>query len=587
MTPEGFAKVFSLHKSVRGVQRATGISYGSVHRVYVEAVNKGLVEREAMGRKPANGKHSVGCSGKGGSGEASNRPKDPKPEGRIKVLKHTDFDLPADGKIKRYFFTSAQNATKIHKPFWENLLALADHYTAEVFVSRFTYAKSGFGADGDKASYIKRETNPDEEGKRKDAWWAKELNDHFLDDQVNVAPGLVFNGRMNILPTAARPLSGFETFNGRKSGIFPHVKLAMQSIPSGKHEPTKFNYTTGTVTQRNYIQKKAGLKGEFHHCYSALLVEVDSRGNWWVRQINADSTGTIYDKTLCARGGEVTDGHRVEAITWGDIHVRQMDPMVRRLGFAEGGMLDTLKPKHQFFHDVLDFRARSHHDMKDPFRLYERWLHNEEDVHAEVKETAHFLASESYRSWCKNVVVDSNHHNHLGRWLKEQDARWDPINVDFWLAMNKVVYDTLRAKRVPNFLRLACNVIGDWNYKGDGWKNIQRFQFLDEDEGYVICDDAGGGIQCGQHGDLGPNGSRGSPLTLARMGRKANTGHTHSAGIFDGVYVSGTSSILDPDWVKGPSSWSHSHTVTYPNGKRAIYTMWADSWAAGHTVPSN
>jgi hypothetical protein len=68
----------------------------------------------------------------------------------------------------------------------------------------------------------------------------------------------------------------------------------MKSVASVKSDPTKFNWTTGTVTLRNYIQKKAGQKAEFHHCYGALLVEVDSTGAWGVRQLLADEL-EVYD----------------------------------------------------------------------------------------------------------------------------------------------------------------------------------------------------------------------------------------------------------------------------------------------------
>jgi len=43
--------------------------------------------------------------------------------------------------------------------------------------------------------------------------------------------------------------------------IFPHAKLAMRSIPTMQGEGTKLNYTTGTVTKRNYVQKRAGIIG--------------------------------------------------------------------------------------------------------------------------------------------------------------------------------------------------------------------------------------------------------------------------------------------------------------------------------------
>jgi hypothetical protein len=70
------------------------------------------------------------------------------------------------------------------------------------------------------------------------------------------------------------------------------------------------------------------------------------------------------------------------------------------------------------------------------------------------------------------------------------------------------------------------------------------------------------------HGHLGPDGARGSAQNLNKIGKRANIGHLHSAGIYDGLYVAGTSTTLNMGYNKGPSSWSHSHIVTYPNGKR-------------------
>ena len=108
----------------------------------------------------------------------------------------------------------------------------------------------------------------------------------------------------------------------------------------------------------------------------------------------------------------------------------------------------------------------------------------------------------------------------------------------------------------------------------------ESVKFLREDESFIICSENGHGIECGMHGHLGPNGLRGNPAQFARMGRRANTGHTHSTGIHDGIYTSGTMSLLDMIYNKGPSSWSHSEIVTYPNGKRAIVTFWEGGWRA-------
>jgi hypothetical protein len=181
-------------------------------------------------------------------------------------------------------------------------------------------------------------------------------------------------------------------------------------------------------------------------------------------------------------------------------------------------------------------------------------------------ETAQFLR-EATREGCLSVVVDSNHDNALERWLRDADFKRDAINAIFYLEAQLALYKAM----------------GDQN---DSFHLIEwaltrepecppGVRFLREDESFKICN---GEIECGMHGHLGSDGSRGRPENLAKMGHKANTGHTHSAKILEGMYVAGVSSKLRPRYVKGPSSWSHSHIVTYENAKRAIITSWGDGW---------
>jgi hypothetical protein len=389
---------------------------------------------------------------------------------------------------------------------------------------------------------------------------------------TRLAPGLVWCGEVQILPTAKRPLSGFESYTGRDSCILPHAKFAMASVASGKHEAAKLIYTTGTVTLRNYVQKKAGQLAQFHHGYGAVLVEVDHEGSWFVRQLNADSGGTIHDLDLKVSGGRVTGGHRVEAVSWGDAHARRADPTVRALAWGDGGMLESLRPKHQFFHDLLDFRSRNHHEIDSGRKRFERVIEGraEDDVAAELREAAAELDFRS-RPWCKSVVVASNHDQALLRWLDTADYRLDPVNAYTFLGLQYAVYTAIK------YGQKAFDVF-EYAMRGAGAPKNARF--LREDESYIICRDAGGGIECGMHGHLGPNGARGSANAFARMGRKAIVGHTHSAGIVDGVYTAGTSSDLDLGYNRGPSSWTHSHVVVYANGKRAIITMWRGKWRA-------
>jgi hypothetical protein len=104
-----------------------------------------------------------------------------------------------------------------------------------------------------------------------------------------------------------------------------------------------------------------------------------------------------------------------------------------------------------------------------------------------------------------------------------------------------------------------------------------KFKFLKADESFLT---AGRKIENGMHGHYGPSGKFGSPAELSKMARKANTAHTHSAGIYNGLYIAGTLSKLRWNYTKGPNSWSNSEVITYSNGKRTIVTMYNDKWRA-------
>ena len=88
------------------------------------------------------------------------------------------------------------------------------------------------------------------------------------------------------------------------------------------------------------------------------------------------------------------------------------------------------------------------------------------------------------------------------------------------------------------------------------------------------------GVRHDQHGDLGPNGARGTAANIARTGEKANIGHSHSAAICHGCYQAGVFATLDMGYNRGPSSWSHSAILTYGNGKRTIVSLRAGKWRA-------
>jgi len=500
--------------------------------------------------------------------------------GRVSYITPTTLPLPNEG-TQRYVLTCAQNNTKLHEGFWRNLVAYSEFMDARLMVSRFTYNKSSYSSN----KSVKPGHAPTADDKA-GAWWDPKLDPYICDDperhddcRYELAPGLMWCAEMNIIPTQQRPLTGLHAYTGRASSIFPHAKMAMESVAAAKNEAAKLTYTTGCVTKRNYIAKKTGLMAEFHHAYGALIVEVSPDGSWWVRQLNGDSDGTFYDipdigegGAIKVRSGKVETGQRVEAVNWGDVHASEIDPEAIITNWAsQGCIIDDLRPRYQFMHDLLSFRSRSHHEMKKFGRMFQKYVDGIESVENEISETASVVHT-AHRDFCHMVVVNSNHDRHGERWLDETDYRQDLLNAEFYLEAQLERVRSMKQRRQWDF--------HTWALKRCGVPN--EIKFLDQDESFVICKKYSGGIECGMHGDEGPNGARGSTANLRKLGRRVNKGHDHQATIMDGVYSAGACA-LDFPYMSGPTSHTISHIVTYPNGKRTIITCWQDGWRGPQT----
>jgi hypothetical protein len=485
--------------------------------------------------------------------------------------------LPKKGEVNRYILTSAQNNTHVHAELLANLKALANHYGAAIIVGTYTYNQNHYG----KLSVKRGKDKPEET----QLWYDPAIVDYIKDYRIELGKGLVWCGEYNALPTNVNPLAGLESYTGRQSAIFPHAKLAMRSIATMQNEGVKLNYTTGTVTQRNYIQKREGVIAEFHHIYGALLVEVNSEGNWWVRQLNQDEgTGTLQDLSVLVKNGKViAEDAGVEAITYGDLHGVFADPDVIN---ASLDMRFHLAPKYQFLHDVMEGAAVNPHQRKyqTNHEKFHTWLRGYHKLDNELVDTAKLLERFDVNT-TKTVIVDSNHDDAwLKKWLREYDYRKDPPNTEVFLKLQAYLYGQIRngvtdeqsrartanpkMVRDINVLEYALREVGGYKAKA---------KFLLADESFLTC---GKKIENGMHGHLGPAGRFGTPENLSKMARKANTAHTHSTGIWNGLYVAGTSSKLRWDYTKGPSNWTHSHIVTYPNGKRTIVTIYNGAWRA-------
>lgn len=471
--------------------------------------------------------------------------------------------VPAEPRqARRWLLTAAQNDTAIHTRFWTNLKAYAAAIGAQIIVGPFTYQLGVF-----------------EDHNTRNGVFAEAVRPHLRFERTECGD-VLFCAEMNTLPTAVRPLSGLHSYTRGRWGVFPHAKIALETIPAMPSTAPAIIMTTGCCTVANYIKKKAGLKAEFHHVIGATLVEIDARGRHFCRQINATEDGAFQDLDCVVSGGKVTPGRRVAAINPGDIHRALLDPDVALglwgLDLATGervnddNMIDVLRPLDQFFNDLFHGQAINHWQMDKPFKRYPLHVAGKLDVAGEARQAAHFLRW-TQRSFCRSHVVESNHDYWISRWLQSVSYREDLTNVEAFHRWNLAALEA--ARRGETDFSVFRHVLREADDQ-----ELEGISFIPIGASFEICKDRGG-IECGLHGHLGPNGSRGSTASLAKLSIKANKGHDHTATIMDGIYSAGVCGT-DPDLRDGPSSHTKSHIITYPNAKRTIITMQGEAWRA-------
>lgn len=475
----------------------------------------------------------------------------------------------SDPRGRRFIFTGAQNDADVHEDFFENLKAYADHLDADIVVGPWTY-ETQWWSENNPASRL----------------YDPALQEYLCFGQMAIGDQFVFAGEMNTLPTAARPISDLTTYSRGRWAVFPHSKLQLKSIPSTDPNVQAHQVmTTGAVTRPKVIPRKVGVKSIFHHIIGATIVEFDQDGDIFCRQINADEDGSFYDLDRFVSHGKVSEGHRIEALVAGDIHLRKIDRgnALATFGFdpadhkvtVAGSLIDQLQPRQLLLHDLFDNESRNHHHVNDNAYSYEMAIRCRESVFEEVWDGANFLTA--LRGLTDNVtVIDSNHDLALERYVREGRYRNDGINIKYGLKLELAYLDAREEQAnalesgdpVPTFSLL------EWAMRDHAGAAIDHVDWVHDGQSYLIDD-----VECGNHGFRGANGARGTVSGFARLGRKMTIADKHSPEILDGVYVAGCMNLRH-GYNKGPSGWAVAHVVQYANGKRALITLQNGKWRA-------
>jgi hypothetical protein len=467
------------------------------------------------------------------------------------TFRMTDEERAAVEAHGTYVVTSAQNDTEPDMAFLEALEVYQRETGARLLVIPVRY----------KNPTSRRDPQESNDG----ASWHPRLLPYLCDEDLYVHERLRILGRPRIQAMSPQPLAGLESVSQGASAIFGHPQLAMKAIATPQNAEAKLLYTTGSVTKKNGSLTSLGYRGTFHQSHAAIVAEVRPHGTFLRELVWSGAHQCFHDLDRVYYRDRSERAEPVLALITGDEHAWFNDPAVRQATYGDDeSIAAVLQPGLIVRHDVLDCYSISHHHERNAITRAIKAKAGLDDIRAELDDTLRFIDATTPEG-ASNVIVWSNHHDHLARWLKSP-GHIEPKNLEIY---HELMWRVLRESR------MADNGVRHPDpfelYARD--KLLTPTRFLAPDESFQVMD-----IELGMHGHLGPNGVRGTARNLSAIGTRSVVGHAHSAAIYQGVYQVGASSYMRLEYNAGPSSWTHSHVVIHRNGKRQMIHILGSRW---------
>lgn len=449
--------------------------------------------------------------------------------------------LPDHDKHEIFVITGCQNDTPVNEGFLASLKGYCERRDAKLIIMpiRFKYTdKSTFRCDMDAMIW----------------------------DSLALHPKLRLMANLPINPAIESPLSSLENISKGDSLIIAGTTLQMSVMPTLGTSPAVL-YTTGAISYPNTTETKQGVKAQFNHSFSALVVEIDD-DIFHPRVLNGDNNDGFYDIDGYQSGTHFTPLNSIAGLVMGDVHADNVSEEVIEATFeATDSIVNVLKPEKIVLHDLHDHASENHHNT-DIFSRYVKRLDNKDCVETELMKTASFL-SNYIPDYSTAVIVESNHNAHLDKWLIEYPTKHQTIkNSKFYHQMMYSMLDFIDNNGYkPNALELWLT-----HYGAD--QPLPKMEFSSGVESYKIKD-----VELKLHGDRGIGGAKGSGVSFAKLPVKTITGHTHSPKIHLGNWCVGTSSKLNMGYNDGtPSTWMNAHVIIHNNGCRQMLFIINGRW---------
>lgn len=435
-----------------------------------------------------------------------------------------------------YIVSTVQYNASVNKTLLRNILKFADTHDVEKI---YLYVMPGKNKDETQLPTIL-------------------FDDPRIDFLYLGKEGMKLNSNLKLHDTAIlasqiNPLTGFNKKLHRDfSYILPSPKIRYLSIPNTSKYP-RFLATTGALTHGNYKMHIAqGRKAALEHEYGFAFVEIKNNRVFNYYPIMALKNGNFHYNREWYKNGKILDD-QPEALVLGDWHTGDTCPKTRKVTLK---MIERLKPKRVFFHDLFNGHSVNHHERNNNISKAQLWAKKMHILKDEVEQCLtelNFFANKFPD--VEFFVVESNHDLFLEKFICHENFLEDAPNSVFAC---KLFIKIAKGKTEP-ILKTAMELVG---------KVSKNVCFLNEDEEYRVK-----GVGLDYHGHRGVNGARGTGSSFDRFNLKLITGHAHTPAIYQNGMVVGTSTHLKLGYTIGASSWLNAHGLLYSSGKYTLLTI--------------
>ena len=368
-------------------------------------------------------------------------------------------------------------------------------------------------------------------------------NDTYLNSNLYISDIKISAKQIN-------PQSGLPQFTQDGSVIIASPKQDLDYVANSNNKIPNAIMTTGAITENDYsndlyMSQRLNKIAEYEHVLGGIIVEIEDDKIFHFRQVQMGANGEIIDLGIVYSGDGMRQAKDTVLVV-GDSHFGEHDEVAIE---AEEDMIDYLNIKNLVMHDVFSALSITHHDKNKTITLAKKANENKISLEDEANIVAQYLDRFADKIDGKMVIVDSNHHEHLDRYLEEGRYATDKVNLRYSLDIVKAMLD---GESLPIKFMIEHQT---------PFRNAKKTKWLEPDEDFAFY-----GIEISQHGARGANGSRGNLQIFRKAYKKSISAHTHQPKIYRGAVSVGTSSKLRLSYNKGLSSWVQGVGVIYENG---------------------